>query len=91
VGVHLVFHAWAAAPVVEEGRVTGAVFESKEGRLAIRAEVTIDCTGDGDLFHPAGAGRESNIDELAHRLTRRRRRGLKRRAHSPNQRCHCNN
>jgi hypothetical protein len=40
VGVHLVFHAWAAAPVVEEGRVTGAVFESKEGRLAIRAEVT---------------------------------------------------
>ena len=36
-GVHLVFHAWAAAPIVEEGRVTGAVFESKEGRLAIRA------------------------------------------------------
>jgi hypothetical protein len=34
-GVHLVFHAWAAAPIVEEGRVTGAVFESKEGRLAI--------------------------------------------------------
>jgi hypothetical protein len=38
-GVHLVFHAWAAAPIVEEGRVTGAVFESKEGRLAIRAGV----------------------------------------------------
>jgi 2-polyprenyl-6-methoxyphenol hydroxylase-like FAD-dependent oxidoreductase len=62
-GVHLVFHAWAAAPIVEEGRVTGAVFESKEGRLAIRAGVTIDCTGDGDLFHRAGAGSESDIDE----------------------------
>src|SRR5712691_8111490 len=62
-GVHLVFHAWAAAPIVEEGRVTGAVFESKEGRLAIRAGVTIDCTGDGDLFHCAGAGSESDIDE----------------------------
>jgi hypothetical protein len=62
-GVHLVFHAWAAAPIVEEDRVTGAVFESKEGRLAIRAGVTIDCTGDGDLFHRAGAGSESDIDE----------------------------
>ena len=50
-------------PLVEEGRVVGAVFESKEGRLAIRAEVTIDCTGDGDLFHRAGASCESDIDE----------------------------
>jgi len=47
----------------EEDRVAGAVFESKEGRLAIRARVTIDCTGDGDLFHRAGAGSESDIDE----------------------------
>ena len=39
------------------------MFESKEGRLAIRAEVTIDCTGDGDLFHRAGASSESDIDE----------------------------
>jgi hypothetical protein len=62
-GVHLVFHAWAAMPLVEEGRVVGAMFESKEGRLAIRAEVTIDCTGDGDLFHRAGASCESDIDE----------------------------
>src|SRR5215472_12138233 len=57
-GVHLVFHAWAAAPIVEDGRLTGAVFESKEGRLAIRAAVTIDCTGDGDRFiAPASAAR----------------------------------
>ena len=62
-GVHLVFHAWAAAPIVEDGRVAGAIFESKEGRIAIRAKVTIDCTGDGDLFHRAGAGSESDIDE----------------------------
>src|ERR1700751_3326469 len=32
-GVHLVFHGWAAAPIVEKGRVTGAFFERKEGRL----------------------------------------------------------
>jgi glycine/D-amino acid oxidase-like deaminating enzyme len=62
-GVHLVLHAWAAVPLVEAGRVAGAVFESKEGRLAIRATVTIDCTGDGELFHRAGASCESDIDE----------------------------
>jgi glycine/D-amino acid oxidase-like deaminating enzyme len=62
-GVHLVFHAWAAMPIVVDGRVAGALFESKEGRLAIRAQVTIDCTGDGDLFHRAGIASESDIDE----------------------------
>jgi hypothetical protein len=62
-GAQLVFHAWAAMPIVEDGRVAGAIFESKEGRLAIRAKVTIDCTGDGDLFDRAGASGESDIDE----------------------------
>src|SRR6185437_16617255 len=39
-GVHLVLHAWAAMPILEENsRVGGAVFESKDGRLAIRAKV----------------------------------------------------
>ena len=63
-GVHLVLHAWASTPVIEEGgRVCGIIFESKEGRLAIRAKMTIDCTGDGDIFHRAGAGSDSDIDE----------------------------
>jgi flavin-dependent dehydrogenase len=55
-GVHLILHAWASTPVIEEdGRVGGIIFESKEGRLAIRAKVTVDCTGDGDIFRRAGA------------------------------------
>jgi hypothetical protein len=63
-GVYLTLHAWASTPVIEEdGRVGGIVFESKEGRLAIRAKVTIDCTGDGDIFHRAGAVSDSDIDE----------------------------
>jgi hypothetical protein len=63
-GVHLILHAWASTPAIEEdGRVGGIVFESKEGRLAIRAKVTIDCTGDGDIFHRAGAVSDSDIDE----------------------------
>jgi hypothetical protein len=51
------------APIMEDGRVAGVVFESKEGRLAIRARVTVDCTGDGDIFGRAGAGAETDIEE----------------------------
>ncbi len=62
-GVRLVLHAWAALPVVEEGRVNGVLFESKAGRQALLAQVVIDATGDGDVFARAGAEFESDIDE----------------------------
>lgn len=65
-GVKLVCHAWAAQPIVEDGatggKVTGVVFESKQGRMAILAEVVVDATGDGDLFARAGAAFASDID-----------------------------
>ena len=65
-GVHTLFHCWAVAPITEDGaapaNVGGALFESKEGRFAIRAAVTIDCTGDGDIFAAAGAAFETNRD-----------------------------
>ena len=60
--VHLLLHAWGAEPLMEDGRVAGVFFESKEGRMAVRAAVTIDCTGDGDIFHRAGAASENDID-----------------------------
>jgi len=61
-GVDLVFHAWGAAPLVEDGAVRGAIFESKQGRRAILAAVTVDATGDGDLFAGAGAAFNEDID-----------------------------
>jgi hypothetical protein len=61
-GVHLVLHAAGTAPIMQDGRVTGAIFESKQGRMAVRSLVTIDCTGDGDIFHRAGATGETDID-----------------------------
>ena len=61
--VHLVLHAWGSVPLMDGNRVTGAIFESKEGRMAIRAAVTIDGTGDGDIFHRAGAANETDVDE----------------------------
>jgi hypothetical protein len=60
--VHLVFHSWVATPLMEEGIVRGAIFESKAGRQAVRAKVVVDATGDGDLFARAGAAYESDIE-----------------------------
>lgn len=53
-GVHLWFHAWAAGAHVQDGRVAGALLETKSGRQAILARICIDATGDGDLAASAG-------------------------------------
>jgi hypothetical protein len=54
-GVRCLFHAWACSTMVSNGAMEGAVFESKSGRLAVLAQVVVDCTGDGDVFASAGA------------------------------------
>jgi hypothetical protein len=53
-GVQFLFHAFAS-DVLGERRVEGAVLETKSGPVAIRAKVTVDCTGDADLAVRAGA------------------------------------
>jgi hypothetical protein len=60
--VRLVFHSWVAMPLLEGGKVRGAIFESKAGRQAVRAKVVVDATGDGDMFARAGAAYESDIE-----------------------------
>ncbi len=62
-GVHPIFHGWGARPVVaEDGRVGGCLFESKQGRRAILAKVTVDATGDGDLYAAAGAAHDATVN-----------------------------
>jgi hypothetical protein len=61
--VKLIYHSWAAQPIVQDGGVRGVVFESKEGRMAVMARVVIDATGDGDLFARAGAAFDNDIEE----------------------------
>jgi len=48
--VALLLHAWCVAPLMQDGAVRGAFFESKEGRFGIRAHVVVDATGDGDVL-----------------------------------------
>lgn len=62
-GVRIVFHAWAARPVVEDGTAKGVIFESKAGRQAVMAKVVVDTTGDGDMFARAGAAFDTDIEE----------------------------
>ena len=54
-GVELMLSAYAADPIVNGDRVTGLFVETKSGRVAVRAKVTIDGTGDADLATRAGA------------------------------------
>ena len=54
-GITPLLHRTFVAPVVEGGRVVGIIVESKAGREALLAPMTIDATGDADVAHRAGA------------------------------------
>ena len=54
-GGQILLHAWAAEPLLDGRRVVGARLVTKQGPVLIRARVTIDATGDGDVACAAGA------------------------------------
>ncbi len=53
--VKTLFHAFFADAIVEDGRLTHAIIESKSGRQAIQAKAFVDATGDADVAFRAGA------------------------------------
>ncbi|VTU40983.1 putative FAD-binding dehydrogenase [Variovorax sp. PBS-H4] len=53
-GVELLFHALAAAVVMDGSRIAALVVETKSGRIAIRASAFIDASGDADVAAFAG-------------------------------------
>ena len=54
-GVQILFHAWAASVIMQGSRIQALVVETKSGRMAIRGARFIDCSGDADIAHFAGA------------------------------------
>lgn len=55
-GVDLVHHAWVVGVLPDAddpARIAGVLVESKQGRLAVTAEVFVDATGDADLVAAA--------------------------------------
>jgi hypothetical protein len=54
-GVRMLYYTFFCEAVVEDGAVTGAIMQNKDGRQVVRAKRVIDCTGDGDVAASAGA------------------------------------
>lgn len=52
--VDFLLHVLATYPIVEAGAVTGCLVETREGRMAIMATVTVDATGNGDIVARSG-------------------------------------
>ncbi len=52
--IRVLYHSWGTRPLMEGDKMTGVIFESKEGRKAVLAKIVIDATGDGDLFSQTG-------------------------------------
>jgi glycine/D-amino acid oxidase-like deaminating enzyme len=53
--IELRLHSWFSHALVEDGRITGVVCDTKSGRQAILGRVVIDTTGDLDVAASAGA------------------------------------
>lgn len=64
-GVRLQLHSWGCRAIMDDGRVRGVAFESKEGRQAVLGKVIIDATGDGDIMASSGAAFEGGYDAEA--------------------------
>lgn len=54
-GVNLRLHSWFSEALVEDGKVSGVICQTKLGRQAIRAGMVIDASGDLDVASSAGA------------------------------------
>ncbi|MEP3277700.1 MAG: FAD-dependent oxidoreductase [Stappiaceae bacterium] len=54
-GVNLRLHSWFSDVLMEGGKITGVIAQTKLGRQAIRAKMVIDATGDLDVGAAAGA------------------------------------
>ena len=50
-GVDIRFHTFAVGVVMNGARIDAVLVETKSGRKAIKAEMFIDCSGDGDLAY----------------------------------------
>ncbi len=62
--INFLLHSLASCVLMQEDNLEGVVFETKSGPVCIRANLFVDCTGDGDIAAFSGApfemGRESD-------------------------------
>jgi hypothetical protein len=53
-GVNVKFYSFVNEVVIQNDRIECVIIQSKQGPYAIKADVIIDCTGDGDVAFSAG-------------------------------------
>jgi hypothetical protein len=53
--VRVLLHSFCTDVVMDGGRIAGVVVDGKRGLMKLTARVVIDCTGDADVCHQAGA------------------------------------
>jgi glycine/D-amino acid oxidase-like deaminating enzyme len=65
-GVRVLFHSFCTDVIREGDRITGVIVDGKRGLMTLTARVIIDCTGDADVCHQAGAPyeRAGDIDPV---------------------------
>ena len=57
-GVRLLMHSFCTDVLMDGDRITGVIVDGKRGLLKLTARAVIDCTGDADVCHQAGAAYE---------------------------------
>lgn len=61
-GVQIKLHSFVNEVVVENGKIQYVVIQSKQGPQAVKADIIIDATGDGDVAYSAGVPFEQGRD-----------------------------
>ena len=54
-GVQILYHSFCTDVAMENDRIKGVIVDGKRGLLKINARVVVDCSGDADVCHWAGA------------------------------------
>lgn len=54
-GVRTLYHSQVSDVVMRDGRVDAVIISNKDGLVAVKPKVVVDCTGDGDVAAWAGA------------------------------------
>ncbi|MCU0513412.1 MAG: FAD-dependent oxidoreductase [Anaerolineae bacterium] len=54
-GVRLLYHSFCTDVIRDGNRITGIVVDGKRGLMTLSARVIVDCSGDADVCHQAGA------------------------------------
>lgn len=62
-GVAIRFHTFACGAIAAAGRIDAILIETKSGRGAVLGDIFIDCSGDADLAHWAGAPTATGDDD----------------------------